>query len=273
MRTIARLVLVAMLLGPVGLALGEEQSEKADQGKSKKEIYAEIYYVGDLIETQPKADFKPLVELIKTVVAPGTWEWVGRGIVEYSPNQSLIIRQTEEVHAETTDLLTQLRKLNGIQIEVRCELIAIDEKLLASGGEIKPDRTPRLAMLNGQSATVEYGVAKTRLVRIEPVSGKPVDPKLAAKNEPITLVVPAGKGISVQGVAGTDQMTITLSVNIEGDEKTYTRIFHASPILLEEEEKALTGTPEPIVMGGVTPRIIIQEEEEEFLTGMRTDGP
>ncbi|MDR0870416.1 MAG: hypothetical protein LBN39_06445, partial [Planctomycetaceae bacterium] len=63
------------------------------------------------------ADFGEIMDLIEAVISPDSWQ-AGGGegeMMEYYPNLSLVIRQTEEVHAEIVDLLAQLRKLNDLQ--------------------------------------------------------------------------------------------------------------------------------------------------------------
>jgi hypothetical protein len=53
-----------------------------------------------------------LVDLIQAVIVPQSWDAAGgQGTIRYwAPGGALIIRQTEEGHAEMTDLLKQLRK-------------------------------------------------------------------------------------------------------------------------------------------------------------------
>ena len=70
------------------------------------------------------ADFTELMDLIEAVVSPDSWDEGGE-MMEYYPNLSLVVRQTEEVHAEIVDLLAQLRKLNDLQIAVEVRYITL----------------------------------------------------------------------------------------------------------------------------------------------------
>ncbi len=72
------------------------------------------------------ADFGPLMDLIEAVVAPDSWNEGGQ-MQEYFPNLSLVIRQTEEVHAEIVELLNQLRKMNDLQITVEVRFITLTD--------------------------------------------------------------------------------------------------------------------------------------------------
>lgn len=61
------------------------------------------------------AKFEPLIELIETTVEPGSWSVTGR-IVPDKESLSLVIRQTEEVHGQVLDLLSQLRQLQEVKV-------------------------------------------------------------------------------------------------------------------------------------------------------------
>lgn len=71
-----------------------------------------------------QADFGDIMDLIEAVVSPDSWDEGGE-MMEYYPNLSLVVRQTEEVHAEIVDLLAQLRKLNDLQIAVEVRYITL----------------------------------------------------------------------------------------------------------------------------------------------------
>jgi general secretion pathway protein D len=73
-----------------------------------------------------QADFSEIMDLIEAVVSPDSWDEGGE-MMEYYPNLSLVVRQTEEVHAEIVDLLAQLRKLNDLQIAVEVRYITLSD--------------------------------------------------------------------------------------------------------------------------------------------------
>ncbi|WP_235905387.1 type II and III secretion system protein [Tautonia marina] len=105
-------------------------------------------------------DFTPLIQLITTSIAPGTWEIKdpntgssvrtgyglggagfgaddGLGFGEEEPpigsitpfflNLSLIIRHTSDVHDQVIDLLRQLRRLQDLQVSVEVRFITVND--------------------------------------------------------------------------------------------------------------------------------------------------
>lgn len=97
-------------------------------------------------------NFEPLIRLIKTSIAPGTWsndhsaleamgsaygqggglggEAAAEGVGSITPfylNISLIIRQTSEVHEEIVELLRQLRRLQDLQVSIEVRFITVDD--------------------------------------------------------------------------------------------------------------------------------------------------
>ncbi|MDX2035767.1 MAG: type II secretory pathway, component PulD, partial [Isosphaeraceae bacterium] len=101
---------------------------------------------------RPTYDMMPLIQLITTSVAPGTWQihdengkpfdgayGMGGGfgdglgadtqpigsIIPYNLSISLIIRHTAEVHEEIADLLKQLRKLQDLQVSIEVRFITL----------------------------------------------------------------------------------------------------------------------------------------------------
>ncbi|SIO58697.1 RNA polymerase sigma factor, sigma-70 family [Singulisphaera sp. GP187] len=116
--------------------------------ESHSRTYPKTYYVGDLVGLstvtangeekappsgdRPKADFEPVIELLTSSVAPGSWRIGnqdllganGRPLNKTGPigsvtpfflSVTLIIRHTDEVHAEIADRLRQLRQITSRQ--------------------------------------------------------------------------------------------------------------------------------------------------------------
>ncbi|MEY3456878.1 MAG: hypothetical protein RL215_35, partial [Planctomycetota bacterium] len=75
------------------------------------------------------ADFSGLVNLITTTVEPGSWDVDGgQGTIGQEENTlSLVIRQTSSVHEQIVDLLTQLRKLQDLQVTVEVRFISVSD--------------------------------------------------------------------------------------------------------------------------------------------------
>ena len=107
------------------------------------------------------ADFDPLVAMIKTAVAPGTWSnnhspadvgmsSYGQGgggaaagagdenavgtITPFFLSISLIIRHTAEVHDDVVDLLRQLRRLQDLQVSIEVRFITVSDSFFEQIG-------------------------------------------------------------------------------------------------------------------------------------------
>jgi general secretion pathway protein D len=72
------------------------------------------------------ADYQMIIELIKEATSWNDSE-EGSSITEFAPSLSIVVKQTEEVHAEIVDLLAQLRKLSDLQIAVEVRYISISD--------------------------------------------------------------------------------------------------------------------------------------------------
>ncbi len=75
------------------------------------------------------ADFDTLIELITTTVEPDTWEDLGGpGTLQGFPtNLSLVVSQTQEIHEKVADLLTQLRRLQDLQVTIEVRFITLND--------------------------------------------------------------------------------------------------------------------------------------------------
>jgi type II secretory pathway component GspD/PulD (secretin) len=112
----------------------------------------------------PKIDFGPLINLITSTIAPGTWsrdhtpmgmgESAGYGqgaafggggldgdanppvgtITPFFLNISLIIRHTAETHDEIVDLLRQLRKLQDLQVSIEVRFVTVSDSFFEQIG-------------------------------------------------------------------------------------------------------------------------------------------
>jgi len=74
-------------------------------------------------------DPSQIINLIQAVTGEdGAWD--DGNVPEpqyYSPNLSLVIKQTEDIHEEIVDLLRQLRKLNDLQVTVEVRFITLSD--------------------------------------------------------------------------------------------------------------------------------------------------
>lgn len=74
-------------------------------------------------------DYDTLIELITRTIAPDSWEQVGgpASIQRFETTLSLVIRQTQAVHEEITDLLKQLRRLQDLQVTVEVRFVTVSD--------------------------------------------------------------------------------------------------------------------------------------------------
>ena len=75
------------------------------------------------------ADFDTLIDLIQATIAPNSWDDVGgEGSIQSFPtNLSLVVSQTQEVHEQIADLLTQLRRLQDLQVTIEVRFITLSD--------------------------------------------------------------------------------------------------------------------------------------------------
>ena len=75
------------------------------------------------------ANYGELQQLITSTVSPNSWEeYGGDGTMEnQSSTFSLVIRQTQEVHREIEDLLSQLRRLQDLQVTIEVRFITVSD--------------------------------------------------------------------------------------------------------------------------------------------------
>lgn len=83
-----------------------------------------------------QADFDSLIDLITTTIAPTTWDEVGGpgSIAEFRTNLSLVISQTQEVHDQIADLLSQLRRLQDLQVTIEVRFITLNDNFFEQIG-------------------------------------------------------------------------------------------------------------------------------------------
>ena len=103
------------------------KTAKRTGSPGKEDIFIRTYDVADL---SVAPNFKPLIELITTTVAPDSWEDVGGSgsIAPFEVNRSLVIRQTEAVHEGIVGLLEQLRRLQKLQIVLHVQTVEASDE-------------------------------------------------------------------------------------------------------------------------------------------------
>jgi general secretion pathway protein D len=81
------------------------------------------------LEGGNQPNFDTLIELIVTTINPQSWEEVGGPgrINRFPHNLSLVISQTQETHSQIEDLLSQLRRLQDLQVTIEVKFISLND--------------------------------------------------------------------------------------------------------------------------------------------------
>ena len=236
-------------------------------------LFRHAYYVGDLLRVssdelrsatagQAKhVDFEPIIDYIKTMVTPaGDSDSKLHDIMSYEPTLSLVVRATEETHAQIVSLLANLRQYNALQIEIETQV-----RPLANVATVTS--APRLIVFSGEEAILKLVNDGESLVQVAPKSGQPIPLAWQAQNKPISMVVPAKAKITLQAKAmkqrGRDVVKVTMRVDGKAptEQDSVTQTFYASPIVQEEE--IMTGfTPVQPVTFDATPVVAVYEVDE-----------
>lgn len=210
-------------------------------------------YTPQDVEGGEKA-FEPLVCYIKTMVPSEHWESEGQSNIQpYYNNLSLVIRQSEDVHAKISALLKDLRSVQDIQLRFQVEILPLRDK------SAKASQSGLILFSGGEAGTVKADVQGDYFVKLSPISAKTVPLVLAEENRPFMFTVPKNGTWSVEGIAsrrnGSDIIKATLK--IDGKEPE-TRVFYASALFTRAEERF---SPGPTALP-VKPREIMRLEYE-----------
>jgi type II secretory pathway component GspD/PulD (secretin) len=212
-------------------------------------------------------DFTPLLQLITSTVAPGTWRvFDGKGglmslgttpttgaygmgagfgaggdilgdveqippgsIIPYLLNISLIIRHTPEVHEDIVDLLRQLRKLQDLQVSVEVRFITVTDNFFERIG-VDFDFAIQSDQLARKNSFVTLNPAAVPLV--PGADAQPVGPYLVSENFDKSLgqrqPVVVGAGPGGPGVeTGIPRLTRNLQIPFSQDSFSLTNPFNA----------------------------------------------
>lgn len=237
----------------------------------------------------PKVDMAPLIELIQLNVAPKSWNASGGvgTIRPYHATLSLVIRNSPQAHNEIGELLTQLRRIQDVQITVAVKALQIPaeqvDKFILQAKQVNDPATKRRIMR--QIATM--------LKHVDPEDARVLSsPKVTLFNgQGLALTLPASSRpgaphvqLHVVLTASADRRRVDMKYSIGAKDPLDALVKSTSTSVLDNEELVIdvTPIPRPAIAGVpagikthtrpktrtmliVTPSIIIQEEEEELL--------
>ena len=265
--------LMWMGLAVAGLSLTLNGDEPSREIKTKEVPDAQIeekldvrtYAVADLVIPllpDAGADFAPLVAHLRELTGREAWT-DGREIQTYSHTLSLVIRQTPAVHRQIAEELQRLRKKLDTQVVIEFQIVSGPRKLIASladdfGGEL--GQTEVRQLLEQVSGNKDL-----RLV---------LSPKITTFSGQTAHLTSGDRTVEAHAVVSEDRRTIQLKI-VEGPHQKTSVLAAVQLITLHsgrsaalrfEAQPAVTVIPpsqdveERLVL--VTPRIIIQEEED-----------
>lgn len=280
---------VAWGIGLRVVADDQREGNAKDQATAKStELVTRTYPVADfVIPIKPaKPRFDDVIEYIKGSTGEKVWNREGASIRTSEMTLSLVIRQTQDVHEQIADVLGQLRRQQDVQVSVAITIVSGPRKeieTLSAEFQGELGRTEQEALLERiqKSATV------TQLIV----------PKITMFNRSAGVISNNEKTLVIQGEIADDRRSTRIRMaqyskdKVEDTVTTFqslvlhegraaavrfeaSRIIPGLPPVDEAEERLVIVTPKIIVqeeeeeklnLGGVTPRVILQEEEEELL--------
>lgn len=254
----------------------------------------EVTQVSGVAYEHSQLDMDSISELITTVVEPDSWQEVG-GLGTLRANEttlSLVIRQTQEVHREVSDLLDQLRRLQDTQVSLQMQTLELPNSFLADWNDdliFKPlseSTTHRYMRLSSAQADELRSAGKSgQFPKVTLFNGQLCEFRMDEQNG-------MKQSWHVQPVVSGDRRSVRLGVGIDSgrsgaaDEAvptSVTTVFDGDAILVEVNGSAdkaarIVGEPipgqprafrrvsQPRRFVLIQPKVVIVEEEKELLS-------
>ena len=250
---------VADLVVPIPQRVSLDLREKSSKHKSAQAEAAEKTLAMDY----EKMDFENLLDLIATTIEPNSWaENGGSGSMRiYETTLSIVVRQQEPVHEKIRTLLEQLRRLQDVQISldirtIEAEQLA-DEALMKKLGPGK-----RMVLAPEKAAALIQSVQNDRKATLRQL------PKVTLFNGQTLNLITDAAALDFSPASTADRRFVRLSIHAKADAKpilnSLLTVKDGQSVLWDVSK--LTGresTKRTWML--VTPKIIVQEEEEELL--------
>ncbi len=268
----------------------ERRASAEPSGKGRAKAGAAMlvtYHVADLVVPHPdpvkisfdgkqwasadsnkpmRADFDSLIDLITSTISPESWEDVGgRGAISpFETNLSLVVRQTQEVHEQLSDLLIQLRRLQDVQVTFSTTWYVVSRLEYEQHG-FDADQ----AMTPLTSTTVK---SWQELVDGTASVSKLAGPKMTLFNgQNVELNIRELKGIkvkpfSLQSVVSADRRSVRISLTPSGSKTIQTvEVPDEGPVAVSLSGQLLKNSKGQQAVLLLRPTIVIAEEEEEAI--------
>ncbi|MHC4877635.1 MAG: M56 family metallopeptidase [Planctomycetota bacterium] len=226
------------------------------------------------VETSGKAalEFDELISLIHSTVEPSAWKPTGgRGtIVANETTLSLVVRQTQKAHAQISDLLDQLRRLQDITVQLRSDVLQMSPDLLH-----KLKLNTEFNSVDGATGTQFILTSDSQAEQLRKQAKLTQLPKVTLFNgQTCVLSLPGQSGnqrrLGVQPVVPGDRRSVRIAVEVadpgaelSGRLIDLLAIQDSGYVLMRLSGPEANSGDEWYVL--LQPRILIAEEEEEFL--------
>lgn len=279
---------LSLMLAPLNLAytIEDEVLKVTSATRAGGPLIAMTYPVADLVvplpslsrqaRAQSAVDFHTLITLITNTVEPESWDEVGGSgsIKPFETTLSLVIRQTREGHEQIADLLGQMRRLQDLQVTIETRWLTVREQDWKELAGYK-----NWAVLSRLSAERKY-VALSAPQEKQLVDLFQRNPRTNSSQEPkVTLF--NGQLAPVLGDPFTGgEQALNLSATVSGDrrwvrvhvgesplkELVSARVADGNPLLIDMSHLMTPdATHKERLLLFLTPKVIVQEEEEELI--------
>lgn len=284
---------VLAMLGTLALAEDKEQTwdelraalltkQKPRQRDAKPvELVARTYNVADMAipPGTDKPRFDEVIAFIRREAGPQSWEREGAAIKPYDATLSLVIRQTPGVHEKIADALGRLRRDGSTQVTSQFVLIAGPRAEIAAlaerfPGEFGQREREDLLKAVEESETLEL----MGRPQVRAVTHTTAALQVSSQDNPQT-----GLNLKTHYVVSDDRRSIRLKISTCHSDDAAEVIANVQFLTLHdgrtaavhfESDRVIPSLPpadnarELLVL--VTPRVVVQKEQEEELLGIPT---
>jgi general secretion pathway protein D len=202
------------------------------------------------------ADFDTLIDLITTTISTDSWiDNGGQGSISGFPtNLSLVVSQTQDIHADIADLLQQLRRLQDLQVTIEVRFITLTDNFFERIGvdfDFRVDDNSNLAL--PPNTVIPDDDGQSYAIGLDPSGGPTSDLDFAFTQDTFASAVPQFGGFDPTNAANfgfailSDIEVFFLLQAIQGD--TRTNVLQAPKVTLFNGQQAFVrdSTDRPFV--------------------------
>lgn len=162
---------------------------------------------------QPKTNEQALMQLLSSTIEPNSWSEVGGdGSMKFvKESLSLVIRQSQPVHAEIRELLSQLRQLQAIQLVFETQLVALPKALVPQSIELDEE---------GQSTHILIESARKQFIekwQSDRRANIVMSPKVTLFQGQVAWIETGALKLLLRGSASVDHRAVQVGVGLNGE--------------------------------------------------------